>query len=168
VCTFVHRWASGENAARPSSCLLLTRSQLGVERQALTIINVLRYTLDMDMTTTRSLPVRDAMPKEPCCEGAVEVPPSFNVARGDALAGRLKALADATRLRMLDLLVAQEVPLCVCEITTQFAQQQPTISHHLRILREAGLIAGEKRGVWSYYWATETGRRSMSLVKTLL
>lgn len=119
------------------------------------------------MTTTRSLLLHTAEPAEACCEGTV-ASPDLDLARGDALASQLKALADPTRLRMLDLLVAQEVPLCVCEITTQFAQQQPTISHHLRILRGAGLIAGEKRGVWSYYQATQTGRRSMSLVKTLL
>lgn len=84
------------------------------------------------------------------------------------LADRLKALADSTRLRMLELLVEQAQPLCVCEITTQFDQRQPTISHHLRLLRQAGLIASEKRGVWRYYWATEAGKRSMSVVKTLL
>jgi ArsR family transcriptional regulator, arsenate/arsenite/antimonite-responsive transcriptional repressor len=135
--------------------------------KTLTIIDAFRYTLGMDTTTTRSLPVREAEPAEPCCEAAVALPVSDPV-RTDALADRLKALADPTRLRLLDLLVAQQEPLCVCEITEQFAQQQPTISHHLRILRQAGLIAGEKRGVWSYYWATEAGRRSVSLVKTLL
>ncbi|MGZ3639895.1 MAG: ArsR/SmtB family transcription factor, partial [Ktedonobacterales bacterium] len=84
-----------------------------------------------------------------------------------ALAERLKALADPTRLRMLDLLAQQTEPLCVCEITAEFDLRQPTISHHIRILREAGLIAGEKRGVWSYYWATEEGTRVVSLVHTL-
>ena len=71
-----------------------------------------------------------------------------------ALADTLKALGDPTRLRMLDLLAQQPEPLCVCDITPQFAQNQPTISHHLRILREAGLIETEKRGIWAYYWAT--------------
>jgi ArsR family transcriptional regulator len=84
------------------------------------------------------------------------------------LADRLKALADPTRLRMLDLLAVQSAPLCVCEITDQFAQQQPTISHHLRILREAGLIRGERRGTWAYYAATEEGKRVMSTVRALL
>jgi ArsR family transcriptional regulator len=85
-----------------------------------------------------------------------------------ALADQLKALADSTRLRMLDLLAQQAAPLCVCDITAQFNQRQPTISHHLRILRDAGLIAWEKRGVWSYYWATETGERSLAMVRALL
>lgn len=85
----------------------------------------------------------------------------------DTLAGQLKALADPTRLRMLTLLAAQPTALCVCDITSQFDQRQPTISHHLRILREAGLISGEKRGVWSYYWATAAGERSLSIVRML-
>ena len=83
-----------------------------------------------------------------------------------AMADRLKALADPTRLRMLELLVAQPGELCVCDITSQFEQRQPTISHHLRILRDAGLIRGEKRGVWSYYQATEAGVQSMSALRT--
>jgi ArsR family transcriptional regulator len=83
------------------------------------------------------------------------------------LAEVLKVLGDSTRLRMLDLLVAQPAPLCVCDITTQFDQRQPTISHHPRLLREAGLITGEKRGVWSYYQATEKGRACLETVRTL-
>jgi ArsR family transcriptional regulator len=83
------------------------------------------------------------------------------------LSDRLKALADPTRLRMLDLLTEQPQALCVCDITSQFHLRQPTISHHLRILREAGLISGEKRGVWSYYWATDAGKRTLSVIRTL-
>ncbi len=87
--------------------------------------------------------------------------------QSDALAERLKALADPTRLRMLDLLAQQSAPLCVCEINEHFAQRQPTISHHLRILREAGLIDCEKRGVWAYYWSTATGSEWLSAVRGL-
>jgi ArsR family transcriptional regulator len=94
--------------------------------------------------------------------------PSLSGERTGALADRLRALADPTRLRMLDLLASQEQPMCVCDITSQFDQHQPTISHHLRILRQARLINGEKRGVWSYYWLTDEGRRSLSLLATLL
>ena len=105
-----------------------------------------------------------------CCateaNGAVAAPQP-GAAHTAALAKRLKALADPTRLRMLELLVAQPAPLCVCDITRQFDQHQPTISHHLRILLTAGLISGEKRGVWSYYWATEAGQRSMAVLQAL-
>lgn len=102
---------------------------------------------------------------EPCCSAVAE--PSMSEARTARLATQLKALADPTRLRMLDLLVQQPEPLCVCDLTAQFTQNQPTISHHLRILREAGLIDTEKRGIWSYYWATDAGRATLSAVEVL-
>jgi len=107
-----------------------------------------------------------ALSSEPCCE-----PPrraSLAAEQATSLAERLKTLADPIRLRMLDLLAQQGESLCVCHITEQFPVHQPTISHHLRLLREAGLVECEKRGVWAYYWVTEEGRRSLSLVKTLL
>jgi ArsR family transcriptional regulator len=97
----------------------------------------------------------------------VELTIGMDSTRASTLADRLKALADPTRLRMLNLLAEQSEALCVCEITNQFTLHQPTISHHLRILREAGLIRGEKRGTWSYYEATAEGRRSLSIVRTL-
>ena len=115
---------------------------------------------DVDATAAAEAP-------EPCCGGPVAAP-ALSATQTGTLADRLKALADPTRLRMLDLLMGQSQPLCVCDITAQFDLHQPTISHHLRILREAGLINGEKRGVWSYYWATDEGKRSVTLVKTLL
>src|SRR5215813_462125 len=71
-----------------------------------------------------------------CCAPDVREP-SIAPARSTALADRLRALADPTRLRMLDLLAQQPEPLCVCEITEQFDLRQPTISHHIRLLREA-------------------------------
>jgi ArsR family transcriptional regulator len=63
-----------------------------------------------------------------------------------------KAMGDPTRLAMLEMIVAAE-ELCSCEIEPSFALSQPTISHHLKLLREAGLIAGERRGTWVYYRA---------------
>jgi ArsR family transcriptional regulator, arsenate/arsenite/antimonite-responsive transcriptional repressor len=102
---------------------------------------------------------------EPCC--TVAAPPSMSEARTSALAAELKAVADPTRLRMLDLLAQQTEPFCVCDLTAQFPQNQPTISHHLRILREAGLIDTEKRGIWAYYWATDTGKTLLSVLGTL-
>ena len=103
---------------------------------------------------------------EACC--APTQAASLAVPEAASLAERLKTLADPIRLRMLDLLANQGEALCVCHITEQFPIHQPTISHHLRLLREAGLVDCEKRGVWAYYWATDEGKRSLSLVKTLL
>ncbi len=110
-----------------------------------------------------SLPVRHK--NEPCCAPAAA--PSLTLAKTIALAGRLKVLADPTRLRMLDLLAQQREPLCVCDITDQFDQNQPTISHHLKLLREAGLIDCEKRGIWAFYWVTDKGRHALQAVAAL-
>ena len=67
-----------------------------------------------------------------------------------ALADRLKALADPTRIGIVNRLAANP-ELCVCDLTSTFELSQPTISHHLKVLREAGLIEAERRGTWSYY-----------------
>nr|WP_245745900.1 metalloregulator ArsR/SmtB family transcription factor [Nocardia altamirensis] len=70
------------------------------------------------------------------------------------LAAAFKALADPVRLRLLSLIASRPgEEVCVCELTPQFEQSQPTISHHLKVLREAGLIDCERRGTWVYYWA---------------
>jgi hypothetical protein len=75
----------------------------------------------METTTlARPLPIRHK--NEPCCAPAA--PPRLSHAQTEALADRLKALADPTRLRMLDLLAQQDQPLCVCDITDQFPQNQ--------------------------------------------
>lgn len=74
--------------------------------------------------------------------------------RNDAekLAGVLKALADPARLRLLSLIqTSPEGEACVCDLTEPVGLSQPTVSHHLRILTEAGLLEREKRGVWAYY-----------------
>ncbi|HEU0241976.1 MAG TPA: metalloregulator ArsR/SmtB family transcription factor [Micromonosporaceae bacterium] len=69
------------------------------------------------------------------------------------LARGFKALGDPVRLRLLSLIAARGGgEVCVCELTDAFAVTGPTISHHLRVLREAGLIDCERRGTWVYYW----------------
>lgn len=114
-------------------------------------------------TLSRPLPIRQR--SAPCCGPVAD--PSLGTAATAAIADRLKALADPTRLRMLDLLAQQPEPLCVCDLTPLFPQNQPTISHHLRLLREAGLIETERRGTWSFYWATDLGRSCLSAVTAL-
>ena len=68
------------------------------------------------------------------------------------LAQVFKALGDPIRLRLLSLIgTHQGGEVCVCDLTTAFDLTQPTISHHLKVLREAGIIASERRGTWVYY-----------------
>jgi ArsR family transcriptional regulator len=68
----------------------------------------------------------------------------------DDLAARFKALADPTRVAIVNRLAGAE-EVCVCDLTEAFELSQPTISHHLRILREAGLVEASRRGTWAYY-----------------
>jgi ArsR family transcriptional regulator len=83
-----------------------------------------------------------------CC-----VPVMPSVPREDVrdAAQTLSALADPTRLQIVSMLAVQDTPLCVCDITSAFDLGQPTISHHLKVLREARLVRWEKRGLWVYY-----------------
>ncbi len=82
-----------------------------------------------------------------CC-GPETVP--LTVSERDQLAARFKALSDPTRVAIINSLSAAE-EVCVCNLTETFDLSQPTISHHLRILREAGLVESSRRGTWAYY-----------------
>lgn len=91
-----------------------------------------------------------------CCSPLVAEP--VGEAEAVELARVFKALSDPVRLRLLSLIGAHEggrdatAGVCVCELTGAFEVTAPTISHHLRVLREAGLLASERRGTWVYYW----------------
>ncbi|HEX2909292.1 MAG TPA: metalloregulator ArsR/SmtB family transcription factor [Chloroflexia bacterium] len=87
--------------------------------------------------------------QEECCT-PLPISPE-NQAQVKVAADLLAALADPTRLSILNMLLLNQGDVCVCDITASFTLGQPTISHHLRILREAGLITGDKRGKWVYY-----------------
>ncbi|PZS26975.1 MAG: transcriptional regulator [Pseudonocardiales bacterium] len=85
-----------------------------------------------------------------CCTTLTDAPLSM----GDAerLAHVLKAVADPTRLRLLSLVAAHDgAEACVCDLTDPVALTQPTVSHHLRVLVDAGLLTREQRGKWAYY-----------------
>jgi ArsR family transcriptional regulator len=69
----------------------------------------------------------------------------------ERLVGAFRALADPTRLDILRLVAAQPGPVCVCDIVDRFELAQPTISHHLKVLREGGWLRASKRGIWSFY-----------------
>ena len=86
-----------------------------------------------------------------CCAPMVRQPLGEDDAK--SLAGVFKALSDPVRLRLLSLIASYEGgEACVCDLTGPFDVTQPTISHHLKVLREAGLIDSERRGTWVYYW----------------
>ena len=70
----------------------------------------------------------------------------------ESIARTLKALADPMRLRLLSIIAAQEgAEACVCDLTEPVGLSQPTVSHHMKVLTEAGLVTRDKRGVWAYF-----------------
>ncbi|MEU7060184.1 metalloregulator ArsR/SmtB family transcription factor [Streptomyces sp. NPDC046197] len=86
-----------------------------------------------------------------CCQGLASAP--LDEERAMELAKVFKALGDPVRLRLLSMIASREGgEVCVCEMTPAFDLSQPTISHHLKLLRQAGLIDCERRGTWVYYW----------------
>jgi ArsR family transcriptional regulator len=87
-----------------------------------------------------------------CCSPLTRQPLSREAA--EQIAPLVKALADPVRLRLMSLIASHEDgQACVCDLNNRFGLSQPTISHHLKVLHEAGLVDREKRGVWVYYRA---------------
>jgi ArsR family transcriptional regulator len=101
---------------------------------------------DAGVVPNRSLPLLDAS----CCPPVREPPLDADTA--ERLAAGLKAVAEPTRLRLLSLLAAQPgQEACICDLTAPVALSQPTVSHHMRVLTDAGLLQREQRGKWAYY-----------------
>jgi ArsR family transcriptional regulator, arsenate/arsenite/antimonite-responsive transcriptional repressor len=100
---------------------------------------------------TAQTPTRSELPLlSECCSPVVrEV---IQPAESETLALGFKALADPTRLRLISLVAAhQDAEACVCELTDPVGLSQPTVSHHLKILVDAGILTREQRGKWAYY-----------------
>jgi ArsR family transcriptional regulator len=91
-------------------------------------------------------PVRTAA----CCAPLAREP--LTIEQAEQVAPLLKAIADPVRLRLVSLVLASDGgEACVCDLTGAFDLSQPTVSHHLKVLHEAGLLDRDKRGVWVYY-----------------
>ncbi len=91
----------------------------------------------------------DTTPSESCCGGATNW---IDRAAADALAARLGAVADPVRLQVLSIIAnAPSGEVCACDFVAPLGKSQPTVSHHLKVLAEAGLVAGDKRGRWIWY-----------------
>jgi ArsR family transcriptional regulator, arsenate/arsenite/antimonite-responsive transcriptional repressor len=98
------------------------------------------------------------------CGPALRVAP-LGDAQAVGLAAMFKALGDPVRLRLLSLIASHPGgEACVCEISTTFDVSQPTISHHLKLLRSAGLLDCERRGTWVYYWVIPSALQQLSSV----
>jgi ArsR family transcriptional regulator len=113
------------------------------------------------MATTLKLAPKQKRPAgEPCCEPLVHP----DVERQDAqrMAEVAKALGDPIRLQLVDVLRKHAGKVCVCELTPLFDVGQPTVSHHLKVLREAGIVDSERRGLWAYYYVVPDSLKELS------
>jgi ArsR family transcriptional regulator, arsenate/arsenite/antimonite-responsive transcriptional repressor len=102
----------------------------------------------MTATASANKPSLAPLRVKGCCQ---PVSPPLPDARADELSALYKALGDPTRIQILHILATAREPVCVCDFTAAFELGQPTISHHLATLREAGIVTSFKRGIWAFY-----------------
>jgi ArsR family transcriptional regulator len=83
-------------------------------------------------------------------------------AAAERIAAVARALSDPIRVQLVDVLRKHAGKVCVCELIPLFDVSQPTVSHHLKVLREAGLVDVERRGLWAYYYVTPDAAKELS------
>jgi ArsR family transcriptional regulator len=137
----------------------LTRRVKTIDAPLLTRIDVHRYASYETPVTARPL-TRLAV-----LASAALAPPSVELSE---VATILRVLGDPTRLGILAMLAREQDALCVCHVEARFALSQPTISHHLRVLREARLVTSEKRGSWVHYSLDRARAESVPGLSALL
>src|SRR5436853_6863709 len=101
--------------------------------------------VDLELTPKQKRPAG-----ERCCEPVVY--PDVERAKAGRMADVAKALGDPVRLQLVDVLRKHAGKVCVCELVPLFDLSQPTVSHHLKVLREAGLVGSERQGLWAHYF----------------
>ena len=102
-------------------------------------------TVDLELAPKHKRPAGEV-----CCVPVVY--PDTSPEHAERLARVAKALADPVRVQLVDVLRKHAGKVCVCELVPLFDLSQPTVSHHLKVLREAGIVGSEKRGLWAYYY----------------
>src|SRR6266513_1258465 len=112
-------------------------------------------TVDLELA-----PKRKRSRGEKCCDPVVY--PDVEREEGLRLARVAKALGDPVRLQLVDVLRRHAGKVCVCELVPLFELSQPTVSHHLKVLREAGIVGSERRGLWAYYYVNRDAVEELS------
>ena len=97
---------------------------------------------------------------EPCCEPVVYT--DIEREHAERMASAAKALGDPIRMQLVDVLRKHAGKVCVCELVPLFELSQPTVSHHLKVLREAGIVGSERRGLWAYYYVNPDALEELS------
>jgi ArsR family transcriptional regulator len=112
-------------------------------------------TLDLELTPKTKRAVG-----QPCCEPVVY--PDVARAQAIRMADVAKALGDPVRIQLIDVLRKHAGKVCVCELVPLFDLSQPTVSHHLKVLRQAGLVGSERLGLWAYYYVIPGALQELS------
>lgn len=97
---------------------------------------------------------------ERCCEPVVY--PDVERDRATRMAGVAKALGDPVRIQLIAVLRKHAGKVCVCELVPLFDLSQPTVSHHLKVLRDAGIVGFERQGLWAYYYVIPDALKELS------
>src|ERR671930_2595104 len=112
-------------------------------------------TIDLELAPKQKRPAG-----EPCCEPVVY--PDVERREAERMATVAKALGDPIRLQLVDVLRKHAGKVCVCELVPLFDLSQPTVSHHLKVLRDAGIVGSERRGLWAYYYVHPAALEGLS------
>lgn len=111
--------------------------------------------VDLELAPKQKRPVG-----EPCCVPVVY--PDVDRDRAERIAAIAKALGDPVRVQLVDVLRKHAGEVCVCELVPLFNLSQPTVSHHLKKLREAGIVGSEREGLWAYYYVRPEALEELS------
>jgi ArsR family transcriptional regulator len=111
--------------------------------------------IDLELTPKQKRP-----PGQPCCEPVVY--PDVEREQARRMASFAKALSDPVRLQLVDVLRKHAGKVCVCELVPLFDLSQPTVSHHLKVLRQAGVVGSEREGLWAYYYVKPEALKELS------
>ena len=111
--------------------------------------------VDLELSPKQKRPAGEA-----CC--APVVYPDVEREQAERMGRIAKALGDPIRLQLVDVLRKHAGKVCVCELVPLFDLSQPTVSHHLKVLRDAGLVDSERRGLWAYYYVIPDALEELS------
>jgi ArsR family transcriptional regulator len=111
--------------------------------------------VDLELVPKQKRPVGES-----CCEPVVY--PDIEREQAERMGLIAKALGDPIRIQLVDVLRKHAGKVCVCELVPLFDLSQPTVSHHLKVLREAGIVGSERRGLWAYYYVNPDSLEELS------
>ena len=105
-------------------------------------------------------PKRKRAAGEPCCEPVVY--PEIQRGQAERMGRVAKALGEPIRIQLVDVLRKHAGKVCVCELVPLFDLSQPTVSHHLKVLRNAGIVGSERQGLWAFYYVNPDALEELS------